>query len=170
MTGPNTTQLPKDSVQAQKSVQTISDADFSPKISGQTPSDAVSSEPQVAPTWITPTGQLPNNVVDNMKQISPESTTMVKSLGRFLFLEPADFHLDMDTPWNLSSRQQMNQGQVAANLFRDKLQRHRRPRSPEELQENCQDTANVPIDTISYRKYFPVHHDRYLEDPQKVKR
>ncbi|KNC86608.1 hypothetical protein SARC_01237 [Sphaeroforma arctica JP610] len=40
-------------------------------------------------------------------------------------------------------------------------------KSPEERKENCQDNANVPIDTLAY---FPVHHDRYLEDPQDVKR
>ncbi|KNC74633.1 hypothetical protein SARC_12826 [Sphaeroforma arctica JP610] len=69
-----------------------------------------------------------------------------------------------------SSQQQMNQSHVTTNLFRDKLQRHRKPRSPEELQKNSQDAANVPIDTIAYRKHLPVHHDNYLEDPQAVKR
>ncbi|KNC74729.1 hypothetical protein SARC_12731 [Sphaeroforma arctica JP610] len=92
----------------------------------------------------------------------------------------------MATPQNLSSsskrsfeafrrvmkspRQQPAHGQAAANLFRDKLQQHRPPQSPEERKENCQDNANVPIDTLAYRKHFPVHHDRYLEAPQDVKR
>ncbi|KNC82829.1 hypothetical protein SARC_04895 [Sphaeroforma arctica JP610] len=107
------------------------------------------------------------------------STTLVKSPGRFFF-ETCGFALGHGHTSEFSSfnafhrmmkspQQQMNQGHVATNLFRDKLQHHRRPRS-EELQENCQDTANVPIDTIAYRKHFPVHHDRYLEDPQAMQR
>ncbi|KNC81723.1 hypothetical protein SARC_05964 [Sphaeroforma arctica JP610] len=39
-----------------------------------------------------------------------------------------------------------------------------------ELQDNSQDPGNVPIDTITYPKQLSVHHDRYLEDPQAVKR
>ncbi|KNC86825.1 hypothetical protein SARC_01019 [Sphaeroforma arctica JP610] len=114
-----------------------------------------------------------------------ESTTLVKSPGR-MFLDPADLHLDMATPQNLSfsakrffeafcramksPRQQPTHGQVAANLFRDKSQQHRRPQSPGERKEKCQDKANVPIDTLAYRKHFSVHHDRYLEDPHYMKR
>ncbi|KNC77651.1 hypothetical protein SARC_09891 [Sphaeroforma arctica JP610] len=41
-------------------------------------------------------------------------------------------------------------------------------KSPEELQENSQDAANVSIDTIAYRKHLPVHHDCYLEESQAV--
>ncbi|KNC86036.1 hypothetical protein SARC_01795 [Sphaeroforma arctica JP610] len=122
---------------------------------------------------------------DEMPPNGPDWYQASKTLVN-CFLEPADLHLDMDTPRNLSSsakrsfdafrrvrkspQQQMNQSHVVTSLFRDRLQRHRKPRSPEELQENFQDAANVPIDTIAYRKNLPVHHNRYLKDSQAVKR
>ncbi|KNC85344.1 hypothetical protein SARC_02465 [Sphaeroforma arctica JP610] len=122
----------------------------------------------------------------NRAQTIPTPDEMPDNGPDRIVLDRVDLHLDMATPQNLSSsakrsfdafrrvmkspRQQPTRGQVTANLFRDKLQHHRRPQSPKGRDENCQDNANVPIDTLAYRKHFPVHHDRYLEDPQDVKR
>ncbi|KNC84324.1 hypothetical protein SARC_03448 [Sphaeroforma arctica JP610] len=101
-----------------------------------------------------------------------ESSAIVISPGGF-FLDPADLHLNMATPQNLSSsakqsidafcrvmespHQQPTNGQVVENLFRDKLQHRRRPQSIMQMY-------------LSIRLHIANTSMFIIEDPQDVKR